>query len=541
MHHAIRGQAPELVVRHAPAAAELASRRGAHRQAVEFLEAALGHAELMAAEEATDLRITLSWELGATDRQQEALEQARIALAEAQATADPRLVGRALNRLAAALWRVGEVEESHQRVGEALTVLEPLGVTPELCEALYSGGSNAMLARRYQLSVELSTRAVALAGQLGLERVEGGALMMLGTVELVCGDPDRGLALLEETKQLAVERGDDRLLLSTLGMIGSGAGEVRRYDAAVPALMEAIELGGQRDEDFGVAYAWAWLARIRFEQGRWDEATAATAKVAPAGGGRAPISPITAMAALGRVRVRRGDPGGIEVLEQARQLGVGLELQHRWPTLAGIAEYHWLRGERDRAASVVEGAGREASETDSPWGKGELGFWMWRLGALSTPPEGAAPPYALQMEGRWREAAAAWRQIGCPYEEALALADGDRDAQMQGLEILDRLGAGPAAAWLRQKLRQAGVESIPRGPRPSTLADPHGLTPRQRQVLELMVAGLGNEEIAERLFISRKTVEHHVSAIFLRLGVETRAKAIAAAREHQHGGGPAPK
>jgi len=50
-------------------------------------------------------------------------------------------------------------------------------------------------------------------------------------------------------------------------------------------------------------------------------------------------------------------------------------------------------------------------------------------------------------------------------------------------------------------------------------------------VLGLVVEGLGNAEIAERLFLSKKTVEHHVSAIFTKLAVDTRAKAIAAALE----------
>jgi hypothetical protein len=75
---------------------------------------------------------------------------------------------------------------------------------------------------------------------------------------------------------------------------------------------------------------------------------------------------------------------------------------------------------------------------------------------------------ASLVDRRFPICAAAWRELGCPYEEALALADGDPVAQLAALKILDRLGARPAAAWVRARLREAGVTGIPggRGRRP---------------------------------------------------------------------------
>jgi DNA-binding NarL/FixJ family response regulator len=133
------------------------------------------------------------------------------------------------------------------------------------------------------------------------------------------------------------------------------------------------------------------------------------------------------------------------------------------------------------------------------------------------------------MDGDWRSAARLWEKLGCPYEQAMALAEGDEEAMRSGLAIFDRLGARPAGTWLRARMRATGVETIPRGPRLETQHNPGGLTSRQVEVLALMTAGLNNNEIAERLFISKKTVEHHVSAILARLGTPTRARAIAAA------------
>jgi DNA-binding NarL/FixJ family response regulator len=135
------------------------------------------------------------------------------------------------------------------------------------------------------------------------------------------------------------------------------------------------------------------------------------------------------------------------------------------------------------------------------------------------------------MDGKWREAAETWHEIGCPYEEGLALAEGDEEAMLGAISIFDRLEARPVAAMMRSRLRQMGVEHIPQGPRPETRGNPAGLTNRQVEVLGLMVDGLSNGEIAERLFISKKTTEHHVSAILSKLAASTRARAIKRAIE----------
>jgi DNA-binding NarL/FixJ family response regulator len=135
------------------------------------------------------------------------------------------------------------------------------------------------------------------------------------------------------------------------------------------------------------------------------------------------------------------------------------------------------------------------------------------------------------MSGDWRGAANAWKEIGCPYEQAVALADGDESAKREALEIFERLGAGPAAEKLRQTLRATGARGLRRGPRPSTKENPSGLTNRQLEVLTLMADGLGNSDIGDRLFISAKTVDHHVSAILSKLDARTRGEAVAVATQ----------
>jgi DNA-binding NarL/FixJ family response regulator len=133
------------------------------------------------------------------------------------------------------------------------------------------------------------------------------------------------------------------------------------------------------------------------------------------------------------------------------------------------------------------------------------------------------------IAGDWEGAAAAWAALGTPYERALALADGPEDALLESLSILEQLGAGPLAAIVRQRLRERGVRGIPRGPRASTRGNPAGLTSRQVQVLRLLAQGHTNSELAHRLHISAKTIDHHVSSILEKLEVRSRTEAVAAA------------
>jgi DNA-binding CsgD family transcriptional regulator len=171
-----------------------------------------------------------------------------------------------------------------------------------------------------------------------------------------------------------------------------------------------------------------------------------------------------------------------------------------------------------------------ATDLDARWIAEDTALWLHVLGESVNGCEALSSPLRELCEGRWREAAEGWSRLGSPYKQALALSEGDEAAQRAAIELFDGLGAAPAAARVRARLRANGVRDLPRGPIAATRANAAGLTRRQVEVLLLLDEGMSNLEIADRLCISGKTAEHHVSAIIARLGVTTRREAAAAAR-----------
>jgi DNA-binding NarL/FixJ family response regulator len=123
-----------------------------------------------------------------------------------------------------------------------------------------------------------------------------------------------------------------------------------------------------------------------------------------------------------------------------------------------------------------------------------------------------------------------WDKLGCSYDAALALLDaGDQASLSQALDRLQSLGADAVARLVRRRMRALGMRPARPGPRASTRQHPAGLTAREAQVLDLICAGCTNDDIANHLVVSVRTVDHHVSAVLAKLGVSTRQLAAAEA------------
>ena len=181
------------------------------------------------------------------------------------------------------------------------------------------------------------------------------------------------------------------------------AGEVRQYELAAAAGAEALDYFVARDLDGAAAYLRAWLARCRFEQGRWAEAE----QLAEAVPRSRAIAALAADCVRGRVRARRGDPGVWPPLDRAWELAERTgSLQRIAPVAAARAEARWLAGEGPD--DDLSAAYALAAQKRHAWMAGELGFWLWRHGRLDALPDFAAEPFRLHAGGDPAGAAAAW-------------------------------------------------------------------------------------------------------------------------------------
>lgn len=532
-HHADGAGDDEAVLAWGDRAGNEAMATGAHREAAEqFRQAAAAASRLRPDGSVTDrayadLLDALAAELSAVDRRIESLEVRGEQVAVLEGCDDPAALVTARTRLAYALWIAGRGDDSRALMSRVLAEAEDVNDEAAVAFAYASAGYLAMLARSGEEALGLTTRAIEVAEPLGLDDVLVRALNARGSARIVSFEDLGGITDLERSATLAEGRWDEAQG-DALENLGSGLGEIRRYPEARDYLEQTITFSRERDLDSHVNYCQAWLARVEFEQGRWGRA-AELARAVPDTGHISPVSPIVALTVLGRVRARRGDPGGQHPLQRAWELALETgDLQRLWPVAAGRAELAWLT---DSASAALEteliGTLEMAQELEIRWAIGELGFWAHIFGAPATALEHAATPYRLHIDGDHEAAAREWHLLGCPYEEAWALADaGDEGSLRKALDMLVELGASPLAIRVRQRLREIGATGIPAGPRRTTMSHPAGLTARQAEVLELLGEGLTDREIAERLYISPKTVGHHVSAILRKLDVRNRTEAI---------------
>lgn len=531
-HHAEAAGDAEATLEYAPAAAALAASMKSHRAAAAHYRRALGYAESLPPQAKAALLLKASYEHHLVAEVTRATSMAEQALALSKAHGDRLNEGDTLRWLSRLYWVDGRLQASAEAAHAAVATLEQLAAGVELARAYSQEAQISMLMYEREQTEVWADKAVRLATAIGAPQIRVHALNSLGTARLHAGRRD-GLPPLLESLRAALECGFEDDVARAWVNLAWGHLSLLELPHGREYAREAIDYCVDHDIHVARFHLSASLAELLLAAGQWDDAAALAATLTnepmvP----RAYAARVVALCVAAKVRVRRGDDAQ-SILDEALAVArLHPELQWLHPVAAARAEAAWFGGRPQDIEAEVRPALELALAADEPRAVGELSLWLWKVGRLNTPIDAAAMPYQLQIRGDWKAAHDAWSTLGFPHEAALALADSDSEADLRAaIAALASLGAKPAIAEVTQRLRTLGAARIPRGPRPRTRQNPAGLTAREMDILELVAKGMRNAEIAQRLFLSSKTVDHHVSAILAKLDVRTRREAAVRARE----------
>lgn len=538
VHHALGAGDPVRTLRHATDAGRAAARSGAHTQAAAFFQIALDHVDEAAGEDEAELLESLADECYLVDRLDDAIAASERAMRLRELRHDP--AGVSINHRALSVYHWYNANRG---------IAEEHAVAAE--DVLAGNAAGAGAATRSHLGHALATQAYLAVQANDLTRCR----VLIGrAAELAEGGDDPSLVVRAKLISgicdvLEGARGSREATLTILDgahdhldeIYSSGYSNLTYLDVEQRRLRSASELLGftlplTTERDLPICRVWQLGSRGRMKliRGDWSDAVADAERVLS--DPSAPLARTWPHLVRGLVALRRRGDGDDDLDEAWALANRFAEPIRMLPAAAALVERAWLRGAADprlddcrELLASADGAGLE-------WARGELAGWLQRLDsdaeAGAAAPGAVAEPFRLQLEGRSLEAAAMWERLSAPYDQALALVDaGGAECIRTGLDLLDRLGADAVAAKVRLELRRSGASAIPSRRRAATRANPAGLTARQVEILRLLADGSTNTEIGQRLFISTKTVDHHVSAVLLKLQVATRREAGRRAEE----------
>src|SRR5258708_36511620 len=439
-------------------------------------------------------------------------------------------VGDNLRRQSRYEWVSGHGEETRACLSQSLAILEALPPGAELAMAKAQAAQLAMLSDQYQKAIDIGGEAIEMARELNHLPALVNALNSVGTARWMSGDTS-GEGQLLESLRLAMEANLEDDASRAYTNIAASADANEEPSKSRLWLVNGIAYCEEHDLHSSALCNRTDLAEMLLNAGDWAAAEQLASSMLYIED-LSRVSRVVLLVVLGLLRVRRGDGDPWELFDEARNIVLRADdLQFVAPVLAARAEAWYLGGRPEK----IEGEVTEAFDRAVALGRrqsiSQLGFWLWRAGVMENAPLEAAEPVRLHIEGHLRGASDEWRRLERPYEASLALADSDEEEDLvEAVGELRRLGAGPALAMAQQRPPAPGAP-IPRGPPPTTRSNPAGPPRRGREDLPPAQDGLRDAEIAERLFISQKTVGHHVSSILGKLGVRSRAEAATKASQ----------
>ncbi|MFO7525273.1 MAG: LuxR C-terminal-related transcriptional regulator [Ignavibacteriaceae bacterium] len=532
IHHAARTGNKEVIIKYVPFAAKQASKLGAHEQAAKLYETALRFAEHLSREEHLDLLEGRIYECYLTAKIDEGIKACETIKEILKDHTDLKREGENYRRLSRLLWYAGKDKEGEEYVIKAIDTLKKLPPGKQLAMSYSNLSQIYMLREESKTALEWGKKAIDLSQNLNDLEVEAHALNNTGTSKMFVSD-DKGEMELKKSLRLSLENEFHEHACRAYVNLGTVNMYRRHLSDADYFFSEAIDYSNEKDISLADLCVTGEAAQTKLHMGRWDEAFDIAYTIYERS--NVPVmDKILPLSIIGIIRARRNDPGAFKVLNEANELVFDTgEIMKLVKVKAARAEAFWLINMSEKNLDELIESFNLIKQSNNPWAIGEIAFWLWKFGSLTQIPECIAEPFLLQIKGDWLAAAKVWEELKCPYEQALALCDGNEKAMKRSIEIFDSLGAAATSQLIKQKMRKSGIKNIPKGARQSTKTNPYGLTGRQLEILKLVAEGFSNSEIGNKLYISPRTVENHVSTIFSKLDIHSRTEAAALVHSNQ--------
>jgi ATP/maltotriose-dependent transcriptional regulator MalT len=340
------------------------------------------------------------------------------------------------------------------------------------------------------------------------------------------GLKEKGNELVRQSLEIALKNSYNEHAARAYTNLGCNWLILKNYPEAERFFEEGLRYCEERDLDAWASYMLSWKASLKLETGHWKEAYN-IAEALLKNEAQSPMVKITALVVVATVKMRRGEENGIPPLMDAKTMAAeNMESQRILPVLSALLEYEWITGSIIIEDNILNAAKGSIAGSETIYGSAEFVFWLKKARKEKLTLKNRRDGYDIDGTTSALKNAAFWKKAGNPYEEALALFESSDDNKRRAIEIVQQLGATAVYERMKFEMRKSGIKKIPRGIRKTTQSNPEFLTDRELEVLRLLHEGLHNKEIAARLFISAKTVDHHISAILYKLEVNSRTKAV---------------
>ncbi|HTL06707.1 MAG TPA: LuxR C-terminal-related transcriptional regulator, partial [Chitinophagaceae bacterium] len=534
IHHARHANAYAVIAQYAPIAAQQAAGVGAHIEASKLYLTAIEHYHGEDTALLTSLFEGYAYECYLSNQVSAAIAYTCKALKVWQAQANNEKTGNALRFLSRLWWLDGNRRKAEEFAQQAIEVLHAAPASSATSMAFSNMSQLKMLTGDAAGCISWGQQAIAIAAALNDEEIRCHALNNLGSVQMrIQSSSQKGIALLQESLSIALQNGYEEHVARAYNNLGINGVAIKEYTIAQKAFEEGIQYSKDKDLDSFTNYMFSWNAKRLLEQGHWEEAYRAAEDIVSKGF-QLPAASICAMDVLATIKMRRGDADALALLQQAKTKAFqAKDLQGIISSVISLLEYEWITGTQVLDKEAYQQSVAMVMQLHDFFDYNDFTFWLGRARNHHLTLRPLHPAYQLQGANAATNAARLWQQWGCPYEEALSIFETNEAGQRKAINLLQQLGAVAVCEKLKLRMRSAGIRKIPRGRRKTTLSNTAMLTSREMDLLPLMKEGLQNKEIASRLYISAKTVDHHISSILFKLDVNTRNKAVTEALRQQ--------